>query len=92
MDIDLNWVSQNPIIKGTATPSSGQFSQLYTRCYTMINRANDVIANINSVPDMKDADKAKYIAEYLTYSLSCCFVVLGLTIALIFFLKEYRLS
>lgn len=63
MDVDLNWISQNPIIKGTATPSSGQFGQLYTRCYTMINRANDVIANINSVPDMKDSDKAKYIAE-----------------------------
>ena len=63
MDIDLNWISQNAIVRGTATPSSGQFSSIYTRCYTMINRANDVISNINDVPDMSDSDKARYIAE-----------------------------
>ncbi len=63
MDIDLNWISQNALVRGTATPSSSQFSSYYQRCYTMINRANDVIANINSVPDMSDADKSRYIAE-----------------------------
>ncbi len=63
MDIDLNWISQNALVRGTATPSNGQFSSYYTRCYTMVNRANDIIANINSVPDMSDADKARYIAE-----------------------------
>lgn len=63
MDIDLNWISQNPIVRGTATPSSSQFSNYYTSMYTMVNRANDVLANINSVPDMDDNDKARYIAE-----------------------------
>lgn len=63
MDIDLNWISQNAILRGTATPSHGQFSSLYTYCYTMINRANDVIANIESVPDMSAGQKARYIAE-----------------------------
>lgn len=63
MDIDLNWISQNAIVRGTATSSSSQFSSIYTRCYTMINRANDVISNINDVPDMSDSDKARYIAE-----------------------------
>ncbi|MBK5720903.1 RagB/SusD family nutrient uptake outer membrane protein [Dysgonomonas sp. Marseille-P4677] len=63
MDIDLNWISQNALVRGTATPSNGQFSSAYTRGYTMINRANDVIANINSVPNMKDSDKARYMAE-----------------------------
>ena len=29
----------------------------------MINRANDVITNINSVPDMTDTEKARYISE-----------------------------
>lgn len=63
MDIDLNWISQNAIARGTATPSSGQFSEFYKFCYTMINRANDVIANINTVPGMTDANKARFIAE-----------------------------
>lgn len=63
MDIDLNWISQNSLVRGTATPSNGQFSTFYKYAYTMINRANDVIANIGSVPDMSDADKARYIAE-----------------------------
>lgn len=63
MDIDLNWISQNPIVRGTATPSSAQFGEFYTHCYTLINRANDVIQNIISVPDMSDKDKARYIAE-----------------------------
>ena len=63
MDIDLNWISQNSIVRGTATPSNSQFSNLYKACYTMVNRANDVIENISRVPDMSDADKTRYIAE-----------------------------
>ena len=63
MEIDLNWISQNSLVRGTATPSNSQFSNFYTFSYTMVNRANDVIANIGSVPDMSEADKARYIAE-----------------------------
>ena len=63
MDIDLNWIAQNALVRGTATPSSGQFGNFYKFCYTMIDRANDVIAHINDVPDMNEADKARYIAE-----------------------------
>jgi tetratricopeptide (TPR) repeat protein len=64
MDEDVNWVSGNaPILRGSATASSGMFSTWWKRLYEGISRANDVLANISKVPDMSDEDKARYIAE-----------------------------
>ncbi len=62
MDEDRNWLGNVPILTGVATPSSGEFSLYWKRFYEGIQRANDVIANISKVPDMTDADKARYIA------------------------------
>lgn len=64
MDEDVNWVSGNaPILRGSATASSGMFSSWWKAFYEGISRCNNVIANIESVPDMSDEDKARYIAE-----------------------------
>ncbi len=62
-DLDENWLSNCAILLGTATPSSAQFSLYWQRYYEGISRANDVIANVSSVSDMSDEDKARYIAE-----------------------------
>jgi len=63
LDYDRNWLGDVPDLTGTAVPSSGLFSKWWKRCYESIHRANDVIANISKVPDMSDADKARFIAE-----------------------------
>ncbi len=63
MDFDLNWVGNTPQVLGTATPSSSDYSRFWKRFYEAVHRANDVIANIEKVPDMTDEKKAQYIAE-----------------------------
>ncbi|MCO6026498.1 RagB/SusD family nutrient uptake outer membrane protein [Prevotella cerevisiae] len=64
MDEDVNWVSGNaPILLGSATASSGGFSQWWQCFYEGISRANDVIANVDKVPDMPDAEKSRYQSE-----------------------------
>lgn len=48
---------------GTAQPSAGMFSNRWKRLYEGINRANDVINHIGSVPGMDEALKARRAAE-----------------------------
>jgi tetratricopeptide (TPR) repeat protein len=57
------WISYLNLLQGNATPSSTHFSTVWKRYYEGIHRANDVIANIDKVPDMSDALKAQYKAE-----------------------------
>ena len=63
MDYDANWVSALAQLRGTATPSTSEYLTFWKRMYEPIQRANDIIANIEEVPDMDEATKARYIAE-----------------------------
>ncbi|MBQ9891584.1 MAG: RagB/SusD family nutrient uptake outer membrane protein [Bacteroidales bacterium] len=48
---------------GTVLANNGMFTQYWKRFYEGVNRANDVIANIGSVPNMSDELKSRRIAE-----------------------------
>ncbi len=63
MDIDMNWKNNCFVISGSCTPSTSQVSTHYKYYYTVIYRANDVINNIDNVPDMDDKEKAQLKAE-----------------------------
>lgn len=63
MEMDRNWIWNVANMTGTATASTGEFAVYWKRLYEGVHRANDVIANIEKVPDMSHADKARYIAE-----------------------------
>ena len=62
-DLDLNWRNDLPVLQGNATTSSGLFNNKWRRYYEVIHRANNVIANIDDVPDMSAEQKAQYKAE-----------------------------
>ncbi len=62
-DYDVNWLGNLPMLNGNATASSGIFLTKWKFYYEIIHRANDVIANIDKVPDMSDALKSQYKAE-----------------------------
>ena len=55
MDTDMNWKNNNFTISGSCTPSNGNVANWYKYFYTIVYRANDVINNIDQVPDMDDA-------------------------------------
>lgn len=63
MDIDMNWKNSCFVISGSCTPSTSAVSTHYKFYYTIIYRANDVINNIDNVPEMDDEEKAKLKAE-----------------------------
>lgn len=63
MDIDMNWKNSSFLIAGNCTPSNGNVSTHYKYYYTIIYRANDVINNIDDVPEMDAAEKARLKAE-----------------------------
>lgn len=69
--------SDYAMLMGTIRPSSGVFLNRWKRLYETVNRANDVISNIGSVPDMTDDVKACRIAEckflraWTYYQLNC---------------------
>ena len=63
MDTDMNWKNNNFTISGSCTPSNGNVATWYKYFYTIVYRANDVINNIDQVPDMDDAEKAQLKAE-----------------------------
>jgi len=63
LDYDANWISYLQPLRGSATPSGALYLNKWRRYYELIHRANDVIANIDKVPDMSDAKKAQYKAE-----------------------------
>ena len=64
-------------LTGKILTNNSMFQTYWKRYYEGINRANDVINNINRVPDMTDEHKAKRIAEckfiraYHYYRLNC---------------------
>lgn len=51
------------LLLGTITANESSFETYWKVFYEGISRANDVIANINKVPDMTAEKKARYIAE-----------------------------
>ena len=63
MDNDKNWRENVTVCYGSATPSSGTFSNMYKYYYTFVFRANDVISHIDQVPDMDAEEKARLKAE-----------------------------
>ncbi len=50
-------------LTGTIQPNDGSFSTYWKRLYEGVARANDVINNIDVVPDMTEEIKARRIAE-----------------------------
>ena len=64
-------------LTGTIRPNNGSFLTYWQRLYEGVARANDVINNIQRVPDMSDELKSKRIAEckflraYHYYRLNC---------------------
>ncbi len=74
-----NWSSTHKLLLGTATSSEKIFSVAWKQLYEGISRANDVIDNIESVPDMAPELCAQYKAEakflraYFYYRLNCYF-------------------
>lgn len=63
MDIDMNWRNNCFVTTGSCTPSNGNVSNHYKYYYTIVYRANDVINNIDNVPDMENSEKAQLKAE-----------------------------
>ena len=63
MDIDMNWKNNCFVISGSCTPSNGNVGNHYKYYYTVVYRANDVINNIDNVPEMDDSEKARLKAE-----------------------------
>ncbi|MCD8269949.1 MAG: RagB/SusD family nutrient uptake outer membrane protein, partial [Parabacteroides sp.] len=63
MDIDMNWKGNCFVTTGSCTPSNENVSSHYKFYYTIVYRANDVINNIDIVPEMGDSEKAQLKAE-----------------------------
>lgn len=63
MDIDMNWKNNCFVISGSCTPSTSQVTEHYKFYYTLVYRANDVINNIDKVPEMEDSEKSRLKAE-----------------------------
>lgn len=63
MDIDMNWKNNCFVISGSCTPSNGNVGNHYKYYYTVVYRANDVINNVDNVPEMDDSEKARLKAE-----------------------------
>ena len=63
MDIDMNWKNNCFVISGSCTPTNGNVGNHYKYYYTVVYRANDVINNIDNVPEMDDSEKARLKAE-----------------------------
>ena len=53
----------NELMTGTATPSSGRFSNTWKELYEGVHRANDAIENIALLSPSAPEKKARYIAE-----------------------------
>lgn len=74
-----NWSSTHKLLLGNASSSDKIFSVAWQQLYEGISRANDVIDNIESVPDMAPELCAQYKAEakflraYFYYRLNCYF-------------------
>lgn len=65
MDIDKNWREHYLVIYGAGTPSSSDVANMFKFYYTIVFRANDVIAHIDAVPDMDAAEKSRLKSEAL---------------------------
>lgn len=63
MDIDMNWKNACFVISGSCTPSNSDLSGYFKYFYTFVYRANDVINNIDEVPDMEDSEKSRLKSE-----------------------------
>lgn len=59
------YYSNYKYLSGVIQPDDGSFLSYWKRFYEGINRANDVIENIDAVPDMSDDTKAVRKAECL---------------------------
>lgn len=76
MDIDANWRGACIISPGNANPSTGNIATHFRYYYTIVYRANDVINNIESVPDMdvneisKLKAEAKFLRAWAYYNLN----------------------
>ena len=74
-----NWSSTLHLLNGNATPSNTEFSRAWKQHYEGISRANDVIDNVETVPDMSPELCAQYLAEakflraYFYYRLNCLY-------------------
>ena len=74
-----NWSSTLHLLNGNATPSNTEFSRAWKQHYEGISRANDVIDNVWTVPDMAPELCAQYYAEakflraYFYYRLNCLY-------------------
>lgn len=74
-----NWSSTHKLLLGNASSADNIFSVAWRQLYEGISRANDVIDNIESVPDMAPELCAQYKAEakflraYFYYRLNCYF-------------------
>ena len=65
MDIDKNWRGSCVVTQGSMTPSHGTVVERYKMYYEVVYRANDVINNIDNVPDteMTAAEKSRLKSE-----------------------------
>ena len=74
-----NWSSTHKLLLGNASSSDTIFKLAWQQLFEGISRANEVIDNIESVPDMKPELCAQYKAEakflraYFYYRLNCFF-------------------
>ena len=74
-----NWSSTHKLLLGNAASGDKIFSVAWQQLYEGISRANEVIDNIESVPDMSPELCAQYKAEakflraYFYYRLNCFF-------------------
>lgn len=74
-----NWSSTHKLLLGNASSSDAIFKLAWRQLFEGISRANEVIDNIESVPDMKPELCAQYKAEakflraYFYYRLNCFF-------------------
>ena len=73
----LNNYSNYPLLMGSVRPSHSVFLNRWKRLYETVNRANDVIENIDKVPDMTAELKAcrkaecKFHRAFAYYILNC---------------------
>lgn len=76
MDIDANWRGACIISPGNANPSTGNIATHFRFYYTIVYRANDVISNIETVPDMAPSEasqlksEAKFLRAWAYYNLN----------------------
>ncbi len=74
-----NWSSTHKLLLGNASSGDAIFKAAWRQLYEGVSRANEVIDNIETVPDMKPELCAQYKAEakflraYFYYRLNCYF-------------------